>query len=217
MKKLLEFVDWIRIDHFRGFEAFWQVKGDAKNAIKGNWITAPGENLFRHIKSFLGEIPVIAENLGVITKEVEDLRNKYHFPGMGVLQFAFSSNAKNNHLPHNYEKNTIVYTGTHDNDTTLGWWKNEATAKEQKMIKQYLNTNADDICQDLIKSAYRSIAQLVIIPIQDYLAQDSNFRMNIPSVPDGNWQYIVPDQALTEKLAEEMRKLTKIFGRNPTL
>lgn len=210
---LLKYMDWIRIDHFRGFEAYWQVDGEATNAINGKWIKAPGMKLFQEVKRLLGEIPIIAENLGIITKEVEELRNSFNFPGMAVVQFAFSDDATNVHLPHNYEKNTVGYSGTHDNNTTLGWWNNEATEAEKKYALEYIGGEGINIVQDMIRLLFQSVANLVIIPFQDYLGQNQDSRMNKPSKPEGNWIYRVPANALDEKKQSLFRDLLIIYGR----
>ncbi|MHA1619763.1 MAG: 4-alpha-glucanotransferase, partial [Promethearchaeota archaeon] len=216
-QKLTHLVDWIRVDHFRGFEKFFQIKGTAKSAIEGTWEKAPGEALFKAIKEELGGIPIIAENLGVITPEVTALRTKFGFPGMGVLQFAFGGKPTNPHLPHNYDPYTVAYTGTHDNDTTLGWWQNHAVPEEKQYLGEYLqkasNKNAENVVEDLIQGLYRSVATLAMVPIQDILKQGSEFRMNIPSTTGGNWLYRIGFGSLTEERAEWLQHLAMIYGR----
>jgi 4-alpha-glucanotransferase len=218
-QKLTHLVDWIRVDHFRGFEAYWKIKGTAKTAIEGKWEKAPGEALFKEIQKELGSIPIIAENLGVITPEVKALRTKFGFPGMGVLQFAFGGKNTNPHLPHNYHPNTVAYTGTHDNDTTLGWWQNHALPQEKQYLGEYLqrvsNNRADNVVEDLIRGLYRSVATLAMVPMQDVFKQGSEFRMNIPSTTGGNWLYRIGFGSLTEERAEWLQHLSMIYGRCP--
>ncbi len=213
IKRLLELVDYIRIDHFRGFEAYWRVKGDAENAIKGKWVEAPGKQLFIEIKNVLGELPIIAENLGVITPKVEQLRKKFGFPGMAVLQFAFSSDYNNPHLPHNYERKTIVYPGTHDNNTIKGFWNNDATKDEKRRLLLYLNLKKNNIGEGMIQELYKSVANCVIVQFQDILGQNEQFRMNTPSESQGNWQYIIDIEKVPQIKKEWLDQMTVLYGR----
>jgi len=214
-KRQIELFDWVRVDHFRGFQAFWRISETAEDAIQGKWIEAPGEELFMEVQKQLGTIPIIAEDLGVITPEVEALRDKFRFPGMKILQFAFGSDEENPHLPHNYVHNCLAYTGTHDNNTTLGWWQNDATKSEKKKLKEYLNTKTNDstVVEDLIRTLYRSIAKVAIIPIQDLLGQSEEARMNTPSVEGGNWQYQVKIDTKFKKRSKFLKKITKLYRR----
>ncbi|QEE14682.1 4-alpha-glucanotransferase [Promethearchaeum syntrophicum] len=214
-KRQIELFDWIRVDHFRGFQAFWRISGTAKDAIDGKWIKAPGEDLFIEVQKQLGILPIIAEDLGVITSEVEALRDKFNFPGMKILQFAFGSDEENPYLPHNFVHNCISYTGTHDNNTTLGWWQNDATKTEKKNLREYLNTKSENksVVDDLIRILYRSIAKVAIIPIQDLLGQGEEARMNTPSVEGGNWQYQVKIDNDVKNRAKFLKKITKLYGR----
>jgi len=205
-KKMLEIFDIIRVDHFRGFEAFWSVPFGSENAINGKWIKAPGKLLFNEIKKQLGDLPIIAEDLGIITKEVEDLRDEFHFPGMKILQFAFESDMNNAYLPHNYIENCIVYTGTHDNDTTLGWYQ-KLSPSQKKFVDNYINSN-DDICWRMIKLAWKSKAKIAIAPLQDFLCLDSNSRMNIPGKAEGNWEWRFLSEMIDDELAKKIRTLT---------
>ncbi len=213
-KKLTELFDWIRIDHFRGFEAYWRIKGSEVNAINGKWIKSPGKKLFLEVERILGKLPIIAEDLGIITPEVENLRDYFHFPGMKVLQFAFGGDSKSSHLPHNVIPNSIIYTGTHDNNTILGWWELQTKEKEKKYFKEYCNSDGLNIALDMIKVAYRSVANLVIVPIQDILGQDSKSRMNTPNVEEGNWQYIVENKLLSKDRETLLLNLVKLYGRD---
>jgi 4-alpha-glucanotransferase len=215
-------VDIIRIDHFRGFAAYWEVPAGQKTAIKGRWIKAPGQKLFKTIEQALGDLPILAENLGVITPDVEALRNQFGFPGMRILQFAFDSkeagglNATNHFLPHNYEPNTVVYTGTHDNDTTRGWYR-ERTVGEKDLIRCYLARPDDDIVWYFIRLAMASVAVYAIIPFQDVLGLDSDARMNRPAILGGNWAWRYRAEALNEWSIDRLRVLVDLYGRDPQL
>ncbi|MDA3812740.1 MAG: 4-alpha-glucanotransferase, partial [Candidatus Cloacimonetes bacterium] len=206
-KSMRKQVDILRVDHFRGFESYWAVPAEEKTAIKGEWEKAPGEKLFEAVINELGELPVIAEDLGIITKEVENLRDKFDFPGMKILQFAFDSDKENNYLPHKYQKNCVVYTGTHDNETTLGWFKN-SSAERKEFLKIYLEKEEIDICWDMIELAWKSEANIAIAPMQDFLCLDNAVRMNMPGTPDGNWQWRVEQKQLSSKLVQKIKDLT---------
>lgn len=211
-QRAIAIMDWIRVDHFRGFEAYWRIGGREETAINGEWIKAPGKELFQMVLKKFGKIPLIAEDLGVITSEVEDLRDSFAFPGMRVLQFAFGGDETNPHLPHNYVHNCLVYTGTHDNDTTVGWWE-KANEREKHFLMQYSGISNPQMPEDLIKMAYRSVANLAMIPMQDVLKQDSTARMNTPSIPEGNWQYRLPFNWYNDEIIHWLWNLTKIYRR----
>jgi 4-alpha-glucanotransferase len=218
----LQLVDIIRIDHFRGFEAYWEIPAGEETAIKGRWIKGPGMALFEAIEQSLGDLPILAEDLGVITPEVEALRDHFEFPGMKVLQFAFDSkeagslNASNAFLPHNHGRNAVVYTGTHDNDTTKGWYRGR-TLEEKDLIRRYLGRPDDDIVWDFIRMAIASVARLAIIPMQDILNLDSDARMNIPSTLGGNWAWRYRPEALNHSVSGRLLALVDLYGRNPAL
>ncbi|MBT8387436.1 MAG: 4-alpha-glucanotransferase, partial [Ignavibacteria bacterium] len=190
---LLEFVDIIRIDHFRGFEAYWKIPGEAETAINGKWVKAPGDKLFEIVKKYLGDIPILAEDLGVITPPVEALRDQFGFPGMKVLQFAFGTGMETKFLPHNFIPNCVVYTGTHDNDTTKAYFEKEKMNKKNDIYdhaQKYLNYNGKDILSELIRTAYASVANIVVIPMQDIMNLGGDARMNFPStLGGGNWAW----------------------------
>ncbi|MHA1674111.1 MAG: 4-alpha-glucanotransferase [Promethearchaeota archaeon] len=213
-KQIFQLCDWIRIDHFRGFQAYWEIPAEAETAITGKWVKAPGKELFIAVKTALGNLPIIAEDLGVITPEVDALRHHFGFPGMKVLQFAFTDDATNPHLPHNISPATVAYTGTHDNDTSLGWWENHATKSEIKYAHQYIYSDGSNIVDDMVHLLYRTVAVVAIIPFQDVLGEGSEARMNVPSFTSGNWQYKMPYGVLTKEKAKWLRNLTKIYGRN---
>ena len=205
--------DIIRIDHFRGFEAYWAVPYGDDTAINGQWEPGPGIDLFNAIKSQLGELPIIAEDLGLMTQGVIDLREATGFPGMKILGFAFDSGEENDYLPHTYTRNCVVYTGTHDNDTLVGWFQ-KAKEEDRQFARDYLNSRADDeIHWDAIRGAWSSVACMAISPVQDFLGLGSEARINTPGVASGNWQWRLKQGVLTNELAERIAKLTKIYSR----
>jgi 4-alpha-glucanotransferase len=212
---MLDYVDIIRIDHFRGFEAYWAVPQGEETAENGKWIKAPGEALFQTIARKLGKLPVLAEDLGVITPEVEALRDKFEFPGMKILQFAFGSDPGNPFLPFNYTRNCVVYTGSHDNDTCEGWFS-QASDWEKNKLRMYLgNINYDGAHWDFIRLALSSIANQAIIQLQDVLGHGGDARMNFPGKAEGNWEWRYHDHELTPELITKFRDLTILYGRAP--
>ncbi len=212
VKTTLNLVDVVRLDHFRGFEAYWEVPADEKTAKNGRWVKGPGEKLLLALKDAVGQLPFIAEDLGVITPEVEELRDQFGLPGMKVLQFAFSDSAANPYLPHNHVRNCVVYTGTHDNDTTVGWFEG-LNALEREVISCYLGHPFQNPCRDLVRLAFSSVADTVIVPVQDLLCLGPDARMNIPGVASGNWEWRLKPGMLNDQLAAELMELTEFFGR----
>ncbi len=220
----LQTVDILRIDHFRGFAACWEIPAGDTTAERGRWVSAPGHELFTAIHDALGVLPIIAEDLGVITPDVEALRDHFGFPGMRILQFAFGGDTRNIDLPHNYHRNVVVYTGTHDNDTAVGWFNSEAGGGSTRTVEQiererdfatsYLNTDGREIHWDFIRAALASVANTAIIPMQDLLGLGTQARMNLPASTEGNWQWRFPADALTAPLAARLRALTELYGRN---
>ena len=213
----LQYVDLVRIDHFRGFEAYWQVPAGEETAINGEWILAPGVDFFEALEAKLGKLPVLAEDLGIITPEVEALRDRFELPGMRILQFAFGGEADNAYLPHHYVHNCLVYTGTHDNDTTLGWW-GRASQAERQHIAQYFGYASPEEVEDihwlLIRTALSSVANQAIIPLQDLLGLDNRGRMNDPSINAGNWRWRYENnEMLTAPLKERLLNLTQLYSR----
>lgn len=215
IKKTLEVVDIIRIDHFRGLDAYWEVPGDAKTAQIGRWIKAPGKKLFEVIKKELGELPIIAEDLGVITESVEKLRDHFEFPGMKILQFAFGEDGDSNFLPHNYNKNCIVFTGSHDNDTTKGFFENEKNNNSgiYEWAQRYLNYYGNDITFQLIRTAYASVASIVMIPMQDILGLGTEARMNFPGKLGGNWTWRFDWDQVEGHIPLTYKGMTEMYDR----
>lgn len=212
----LEFYDIVRLDHFRGFESYWSVPSDEETARNGTWIKSPGLALFRAIQRACPQAKLIAEDLGVITEEVDELRAATGLPGMAVLQFAFGGDAGNLYLPHNYSRNCVVYSGTHDNDTTLGWYRqlDEAT---QDHVRRYLEVPGNSISWDLIRAAIQSCAYMAIVPMQDLMSLDSDARLNTPGTQMGNWQWRYRPHQLDElafNSTHYLRELLFLYGRD---
>jgi 4-alpha-glucanotransferase len=210
---MLETVDWIRIDHFRGFEAYWSVPHGEKTAMNGTWVEAPGQTFFAALRDQLGTLPILAEDLGVITPAVEALRDDFEFPGMKVLQFAFGSDPGNVFLPFNYPRNCLVYTGTHDNNTTLGWFKSLDDWERQNLLAHIGHVSPEGIHWDLIRVALGSVAQLAILPLQDVLGHDEPGRMNFPGKPEGNWEWRYGEDMVNQEVRDRLRRLTERSGR----
>jgi 4-alpha-glucanotransferase len=213
MKSTLALVDLVRIDHFRGFAAAWHVPTGEPTAEKGAWVPGPGAELFARLRAALGRLPLIAEDLGLITPDVERLRDSLNLPGMRVLQFAFGDDAENPYLPHNYNHASVAYTGTHDNDTTRGWY-GTLTDEERDPIRRYLARDGSDIAWDFIRLAWSSVADLAIAPLQDVLNLGSEARMNTPGRPDGNWTWRVPPNAIRDDILGRLKDLSVLYGRD---
>lgn len=213
MRWALHTCDIIRLDHFRGFEQYWEIPASEPTAVHGRWVDGPKDDLFRVLRETLGDLPFIAEDLGLITAEVHALRERLQIPGMRVMQFGFGDPGAHIYLPHKFERNTVVYTGTHDNDTTLGWWNNQAQKHEREHALAYLGEAKDGVHWAFIRAAEASIANLCIVPIQDILGLDSDARMNTPSRSDGNWTWRYQPGLLTEDLAARLRLMTEVSDR----
>jgi 4-alpha-glucanotransferase len=223
MRSAFSLFDIVRIDHFRGFAATWEVPAGESTAENGQWVTVPGARLFEVLDRELGGLPVIAEDLGYITPDVHELRDQFGFPGMRVLQFAFTADTSNIDLPHNYVPNTIVYTGTHDNDTAVGWFTNvsgkgstrdrDAIAREREFCLKYLRSNGAEINWDLIRTAFASVSDLAITPLQDVLGLDSTARMNLPASTSGNWSWRFDNRMLTREIGSRLREMSQLYGR----
>ena len=223
-RRSLEMLDLIRLDHFRGFEAYYEVRGDAATALNGNWVKGPGAALFETLQRELGQLAIVAENLGVITPEVEELREQFGLPGMAILQFAFGTDPQApSFRPHNYPHHLVAYTGTHDNDTVVGWWNSAGTAdstrtsddvaKELDYARRYLNTDGTDINWVMIRTLMASVADTVLFPLQDVLGVGSEGRMNLPGKASGNWRWRFQTGDITPSMVSRLRQMANIYER----
>ncbi len=213
----LRVYDIVRIDHFRGFAGYWEVPASEKTAVKGQWVQGPGAHFFDVVKQELGDLPIIAEDLGEITPDVVELRNRFDLPGMKILQFAFSTDASDKFLPHNYRPGFVVYSGTHDNDTTRGWYEQSATDKERDFFRRYCRTDGGDAAWTLVELAFRSVAVIAIAPLQDLLSLGTAARMNLPGRADGNWTWRFQPEQLSSHVAARLLEATTIYGRDPAI
>jgi 4-alpha-glucanotransferase len=214
LKGALRHADVVRIDHFRAFESYWEVPAEATTARPGKWVKGPGDDFFKQVRKALGDAPFIAEDLGIITKSVRDLRDRFDLPGMRVLQFAFTEGAGSPHLPMRYPRNAVCYTGTHDNDTTAGWYE-KASAKEKDAFRRYTATDGNFCHYHMMRLAYASVADLAVVPMQDVLGLGSWARMNVPGVAKGNWGFkLTPDQ-ISADAQRTLHDLADLFGRLP--
>ena len=220
----LQVVDLVRVDHFRGFEAYWEVPAKEKTAVNGRWVKGPGSKLFAALQNALGELPIVAENLGVITPEVEAIRHEFRFPGMSILQFAFGNDPQApTFRPHNYPRGVVAYTGTHDNDTTVGWWRSSGAGdstrteddvrSEREFTKAYLNTNGAEIHWAFIRALLASVADTAIIPLQDVLGLGHEARMNLPASSEGNWRWRYRRDALKPLHRDRLKQMTLLYDR----
>jgi 4-alpha-glucanotransferase len=216
IRRALALYDEIRLDHFRGFEAFWSIPADEETAMNGQWVKAPGHALFNRLKDIFGDLPFIAEDLGLITREVDELREFFGMPGMRILQFGFADRGGHLYLPHRYVENTVVYTGTHDNNTTLGWWRDDVTDIERTNVQTYLHTieHDGDIVWAMVKTAAGSVARTCIFPLQDILHLGSEARMNVPSAPTGNWTWRYAPEALHPDFATKLAAIMEMTDRD---
>jgi 4-alpha-glucanotransferase len=220
LRRTLELVDVVRVDHFRGFAATWEIPAGEETAEQGEWVAVPGHELFHALRTALGpDLPIIAEDLGTITPDVHRLRDAFGFPGMRVLQFAFGGDPHDVHLPHEYHENTVVYTGTHDNDTVAGWWDARRTASEgafafeADVARRYLATSGDDMPWTFIRTAFLSVSAIAMVPLQDLLGLGSWARMNTPATAEGNWEWRFDGAALDSGLSHRLHDLTWLSGR----
>ena len=208
-----ELVDIIRIDHFRGFAACWSIPASEETAVQGEWVEAPGAELFGTMLQRMGDLPLIAEDLGLITPDVIALRKQFGFPGMAVMQFAWGSGPDNPFLPHHHQPDSVIYTGTHDNNTTVGWYSEETTPESRQHLDEYIGHASGPIHQELLRLAYSSTGMMAIAPMQDLLGLDSDARMNTPGQPAGNWQWRMSDMQMSQELAERTRHWVELYGR----
>lgn len=212
LRRNLTLYDLIRIDHFRGFAASWSIPASEPTAVHGSWEHVPGREFFTAATACLGPLPVIAEDLGEITPDVLALRDHFGYPGMKILHFAFDSGSDNLYLPHNFNRNSVVYTGTHDNDTTVGWWQ-RLGADERRSVEHYLGRRVDDPLSELLRLASASVSRLCIFPLQDLLRLDSSARFNRPGAPEGNWQWRWQGDSFPPGSVEFLKDLTALYGR----
>ncbi|HNW02349.1 MAG TPA: 4-alpha-glucanotransferase, partial [Burkholderiaceae bacterium] len=215
VRRTFELVDIVRIDHFRGFADYWEIPADEPTAIHGRWIVGPGAALFDAIRDALGDLPIIAEDLGLLTPEVTTLRRQFDLPGMRILHFAFGGGNDNSYLPHNYDANTVVYTGTHDNNTTQGWWQ-EASDAERQHVREYLSLQPEDepsIHWELIRAACASVADTAIHPMQDVLGLNGQSRMNLPGVGEGYWEWRFSWEQVKPEHAQRLVRLGGLYRR----
>jgi len=212
MRTQLRLFDMIRIDHFRGFESYWEIPAEEEYAINGRWVKALGDELFERLHQRFGSLPLIAEDLGVITEEVENLRRKYRFPGMKIMQFAFSGGADNPYLPFHHDRDSVVYTGTHDNNTGLGWYQSLDDASRD-YVDEYLGRSSEPMPWPLVRAAMASRSHLAIVPMQDVLAQDGQHRMNVPGTSEGNWGWRFDWGQVVPGLSGRLRRLAALYGR----
>ena len=216
MQHTLDQVDLVRLDHFRGFEAYWEIPASAETAATGEWVEAPGADLFASLDEEIDDLAVVAEDLGVITDAVEALRDRFDFPGMAVLQFAFDGDADSPYLPHNYTRNRVAYTGTHDNNTMVGWWNSDdRPAATRRYARDYLDLHppSAEIHERALRALMASVADRVVTPLQDVLGLDADARMNVPGQPAGNWTWRVTPDQMTDADEERLATLTRIYGR----
>jgi 4-alpha-glucanotransferase len=213
IRRAAQLYDIVRLDHFRGFEAYWSIPAEEKTAVNGKWVKAPGLKLFHALEAALGPLPLVAEDLGLITPEVDALRLGLGMPGMKVIQFGFNSKGAHSHLPHRFTPATVVYTGTHDNDTTQGWWKT-AGKMERKAVEAYVGPVGTTPVWPLIRATEASVAQLAVVPAQDLLELGSEARMNTPSVAAGNWSWRAPEASWKPKLAAPLAALVEVTDRD---
>jgi len=215
IRRTFELVDVVRIDHFRGFVGYWEIPASEATAVNGRWLPGPGAALFKAIALALGPLPIIAEDLGVITPDVVSLRRKFAFPGMRILHFAFDGGSGNTYLPHNHEVDSVVYTGTHDNDTSLGWWA-ALSEVQRARVCDYLGTDGHEIHWDLIRAASASVADTVVHPMQDVLGLGGEHRMNLPGRGEGYWEWRFDWSQVRPEHAERLAHLTQLYRRDGT-
>lgn len=211
-KGVLAMVDVVRLDHFRGFAGYYEVPGNATTAERGRWVTGPGKPFFEAIQKALGELPIIAEDLGVITPDVVELREHFELPGMKIFQFAFDSGPDDPFLPHKYTQNMVVYTGTHDNDTARGWYE-RVSEEDRDFFRRYMDRDGTNVAWDMIRGAWMSVANLALAPMQDFLNLGNEARMNYPGNPSGNWAWRMQEGAASEELARRIRELNYLYQR----
>jgi len=210
--QMFHLFDAIRVDHFRGFDEYWEIPAEEPTAIQGRWVEGPRHALFETIRERLGDLPIIAEDLGLTTPTVDQLRDDFSFPGMKIIQFAFDGDESNSFLPHNYPQNCVVYTGTHDNDTSVGWYE-KASEAERHLMRVYTRSSGEDVAWELIRLAMFSTADQAIIPLQDYMSLPGEHRMNFPGTVGSNWRWRYTQQMLASLDQERVREMVALSYR----
>ena len=213
--RIMDQVDLVRLDHFRGFAAHWEIPADAETAIDGRWAPGPGRAFFDAVAHEFGELPFIAEDLGEITEDVVELRERFDLPGMAILHFAFSPEPRSTYIPYAHRRDQVVYTGTHDNNTTLGWFSEDADDGERELVRRYTGGDGDDVNWDLIRLAMASVADLAVVPHQDLAGLGADCRMNTPGVADGNWAFRITPWMLGGEIRQHLADLIETYGRAP--
>ena len=212
LSAVLGLVDIVRLDHFRGFAGYWEVPYGEKTAVNGRWVDGPGGEFFSFVEKELGDLPIIAEDLGVITPDVVAMRENFNLPGMRIVQFAFTGDPKEPFLPHNHIKHCVVYTGTHDNDTARGWYARVPDV-EKSFYRRYLNRDGRQVAWDMIRATWGSVAVFALAPLQDFLDLDNAARMNYPGNPSGNWIWRMPESAFDESLKSAILEINYLYDR----
>jgi 4-alpha-glucanotransferase len=212
LSAVFNLVDIVRLDHFRGFAGYWEVPFGEKTAVKGQWVEGPGKHFFSAVEQRFGDLPIIAEDLGVITPDVVSMREKFNLPGMRIIQFAFTGDPTEPFLPHNHTQHSVVYTGTHDNDTVRGWYE-RVPEREKSFYRRYLHRDGHQVAWDMIRAAWESVAVYALAPMQDFLNLDNRARMNYPGNPSGNWTWRMADSAMDESLQASIREINFLYDR----
>jgi 4-alpha-glucanotransferase len=215
LRRTLELVDLVRLDHFRGFASYWEVPADAETAVNGEWKPGPGRAFFDALRSALGELPLVAEDLGEITPDVVELRDELGIPGMAILHFAFSPEPRSTFIPYALERNMVVYTGTHDNNTSLGWYLEDASDEEKDLVRRYAGSSGREIHWDLIRLALSSVADTAVVPHQDLAGLGADCRMNTPSIGEGNWRFRITPRMLGEGIQARFWEMVETYAREP--
>ena len=215
LRHTLELVDLVRLDHFRGFASYWEVPADAETAVHGRWQPGPGRPFFDAVRSALGGLPLVAEDLGEITPDVVELRKELGIPGMAILHFAFSPRPRSTFIPYALDRNMVIYTGTHDNNTTVGWYLEDASDEEKNLVRRYAGSSGQEVHWDLIRLALASVADTAIVPHQDLVGLGADCRMNVPAVGEGNWRFRITPRMLGEGIQARLWEMVEVYGREP--
>jgi 4-alpha-glucanotransferase len=215
LRHALALADAIRLDHFRGFQSYWEVPAGAATAAEGRWVPGPGRGFFETLRAALGGLPLVAEDLGEITEDVITLRKAVGLPGMAILQFGFPAQPRSTFIPYALERDLVVYTGTHDNNTTAGWYSDDADEEERDLVRRYVGSDGSEIHWDMVRLAMASVADLAIVPHQDLAGLGSDCRMNTPGLADGNWEFRILPWTLKDEIQERLADLIWVYGRRP--